>query len=118
MLRFCTPRLSNICRYNTQADRKNDTATPRIVTQCEPALPTWFRNRPATAAAASGSSGIKTKIVFKDISALQVIQFGHIDGLAITEKHHEDGQANSSLRGSDGQDEKDKDLAVQVAEKA
>src|SRR5210317_2359140 len=118
MLRFWGSRPSNICMYNTQADRKNDTATPRIVTQWEPALPTWLRNRPATAAAASGSSGIKTKIIFKDISALQVVQFGHVNGLAIAEKHHENGQANGSFRGGDGQDKEYEYLAVQVAQKA
>ena len=104
--------------YNTQAERKKEAATPRIVTQWDPALPTWFLKSPAIAAAANGSRGINNNIVFSDISALQVVQFGHVDGLAVTEQNHEDRQANRRFGRSYGQDEKYEYLPVQIAEVA
>ena len=46
---------SNTKYFQTNSDSTNDTDTPRIVTQCAPALPILRPKRPATMAAISGA---------------------------------------------------------------
>src|SRR3546814_1280946 len=75
-------------------------ATPRIGSQGEPARPTWRPNRPARIAPASGASTIASSTVFEIAnsmpgiipSALQGIDFGHVDRAPVAEQRDQDRQ--------------------------
>src|SRR5690606_364056 len=92
---------------STCTDRVQLTATPRIVTQCAPARPTWRPNRPAMAEPNSGARAMTSRMFIEIIacSALQRIEFGDVDGPAVAEQRHQDGQADGGLGGGHGQDE-------------
>ena len=85
-----------------------------VIRAIEPFLarPTWFLRRPAMAAAARGNRGINSNIVLSDISALQIVQFSHIDRLAVAEKHHENRQADCRFCRGNGQYEEYEHLSV------
>src|SRR3546814_11760681 len=89
-----------------------------MVIQCEPARPTWRPNRPARIAPASGASTIASSTVFEIAnsmpgiipSALQGIDFGHVDRAPVAEQRDQDREADRRLGRRPGEDEEHEPL--------
>src|SRR3546814_11626768 len=82
-----------------------------MVIQCEPARPTWRPNRPARIAPASGARTIASSTVFEIAnsmpgiipSALQGIDFVHVDRAPVAEQRDQDRAADPGLLLSPGE---------------
>src|SRR6185312_10833490 len=102
------------------SDRMQETPTPRMVIECAPTRPTTRPNTPATKAAISGSSGMRTSRVgfMVSASAPQGVQVFDVDAAPLAEQHYQDRQSNRRLRRSHGEYEEHEHLAVEVAQVA
>src|SRR5690606_28425307 len=101
------------------------TATPRIVTVCAPARPTWRPNSPATMEPSSGASTMASSTDLEMAismpgmrSTLQRVDLGDVDRAPVAEQGDQDGQADRGLRRGHGQDEEHEDLPGGIAELA
>src|SRR5678815_3985636 len=96
---------------STQAEIRNETRTPRIVTVCAPARPICLPNRPATTAPTRGAIGTTVKsagervVAMSARSALERIELVDGDRRACPEQDDQDGEADRRFSRGDGQDE-------------
>src|SRR6185503_13311773 len=95
---------------STQAESRNESPTPRMVTQWAAARGMKRMPRPATAAARSGASTMMRKTLCRSMSALHSVEVFDVDAGAVAEQHHQDGEADGRLRCRDRQDEEHEHL--------
>src|SRR5690606_19296805 len=106
---------------STQAENAQLTATPRMVTVCAPARPTWRPNRPATIAPSSGASTMSSRCVVEssiDRLPLEQIDVGDVDRAPVAEQRYQDRQSDRRLGGRNGEDEEHEHLPRGLAELA
>src|SRR5678815_3753147 len=110
---------STATTYRTQAEIRNETRTPRMVTVCAPARPICLPNRPATIAPTSGAIGTTVRSAGERvvaISALQRVELVDGDRRARSEQHDQDRQTDSRLGRGDSEDEEHEHLPGHVAQ--
>src|SRR5471032_1231631 len=99
------------------SERPQETATPAIATLCEAMRPIRCPSRPASNAAASGSSTMaRSTWGFTRVLTFQGVEVFDIDGAALAEQHDEDRKADGGLCCRDRQYEEYENLATQIAE--
>src|SRR5690242_14135545 len=103
----------------TYTESAHDTPTHRIVIVCAPARPMYLPNRPATAAASSGSMGMaRSTVGFIARSALQRVHVLDVDAAPFAEQHDQDGEPDGRFGRRHREHEKDEYLAIDVAQEA
>src|SRR5690348_9455686 len=104
--------------YRTRNESTQDTATPRMVTVCEPARPRNLPRKPASTQPTSGASAIVSRMDVERpmCSALHAVDVGDVDRAARTEQQHQDRQADGSFRRGHGENEEHENLPRDVAE--
>src|SRR6185312_400694 len=101
---------------STQAESRNETPTPAMVSQWAAGRGMKRMPRPATSAAASGASTISNRTLCRSMSALHPVKVFDFDAAAVAEQHHQDGEADGRLRRRHRQDEEHEHLAGRVVE--
>src|SRR5690606_4934915 len=111
---------STCCK--TSSEPTKETATPRMVSTCEPRRPSHdprkpVPKKPAITAVTSGARAIRRYRFCADMARLplQRVELVDVDGAEIAEQQHQDRQPDGGFGRSHGQHEEHEDLPGRVA---